>query len=69
MEPQMIASNLIRKYFSAYESKDRRALEELLSDEFTFTSPLDDHINRTTYFERCWPKQRENSRFSDREAF
>jgi ketosteroid isomerase-like protein len=38
MEPQMIASNLIRKYFSAYESKDRRALEELLSDDHFYQS-------------------------------
>ena len=46
---------LIQKYFRAYESKDRAQLEALLCDDFTFTSPLDDGINRTEYFERCWP--------------
>ena len=30
-------------------------MEELLSDDFTFTSPYDDHIDRTPHFERCWP--------------
>lgn len=30
-------------------------MEELLSDDFIFTSPLDDKINRATYFLRCWP--------------
>lgn len=30
-------------------------MEDLLSDDFTFTSPRDDHIDRTTYFKRCWP--------------
>ncbi len=48
-------AELVRKYFAAYESKDRNALEELLSDAFTFNSPLDDHISKADYFERCWP--------------
>ena len=57
MEPQRrrSTSHLVRSSFAAYESKDRKALEELLSDDFRFTSPLDDHIDRKTYFERCWP--------------
>ena len=48
-------SKLVRKCFAAYESKDREALEVLLSDDFTFSSPLDDNISREKYFERCWP--------------
>jgi ketosteroid isomerase-like protein len=48
-------SNLVRNYFSSYESKDRKALEDLLSDDFSFSSPFDDHINKTDYLERCWP--------------
>jgi len=49
------ASDLVRRYFAAYETKDREAIATLLSDDFTFTSPYDDHIDRKTYFERCWP--------------
>ena len=48
-------SDLVRKYYSAYETKDRAALEKLLSDDFTFSSPLDDRIDRAAYFKRCWP--------------
>jgi ketosteroid isomerase-like protein len=48
-------ADLIGRYFAAYESKDRAALEALVADDFHFTSPRDDHINRQTYFERCWP--------------
>jgi ketosteroid isomerase-like protein len=48
-------SDLVRNYFSAYESKDRETVEGLLADDFTFTSPLDDRIGREKYFERCWP--------------
>jgi ketosteroid isomerase-like protein len=55
MESHDSPSDLIRKCFAAYESKDRKAIEELLSADFTFTSPLDDHIDRATYFKRCWP--------------
>lgn len=48
-------AELVRKYFYAFESKDRQTVEELLADDFTFTSLLDDHISRAKYFERCWP--------------
>jgi hypothetical protein len=48
-------SELVRAYFAAYESKDRSAVERLLSDDFTFTSPYDDRIDRRAYFDRCWP--------------
>ncbi len=48
-------SEVIRQCFHAYEIKDRSILERLLSDEFTFSSPEDDRINKETYFERCWP--------------
>lgn len=55
MEQHNSVSDLVRKCFAAYESKDQKAIEELLSDDFTFSSPLDDHIDKTTYLQRCWP--------------
>jgi ketosteroid isomerase-like protein len=48
-------SDLIRKYFAAFLAKDQQTLEEGLSDDFTFTSPRDDHISKATFFERCLP--------------
>ena len=48
-------SNIVRAYFGAYESENRELAEQLLADDFTFTSPNDDAIDRATYFERCWP--------------
>jgi ketosteroid isomerase-like protein len=62
-------SDLIRKYYSSYESKDRKSLEDLLSDDFTFSSPLDDHISRTTYFQRCWPNSETISVFHIEKLF
>jgi len=46
---------LVRDCYGAYESGDRRVVEELLSDDFTFYSPADVGIDRARYFERCWP--------------
>jgi ketosteroid isomerase-like protein len=46
---------LARDAYGAYVSGDRRVLEELLSDDLTFYSPADVGIDRTQYFERCWP--------------
>jgi ketosteroid isomerase-like protein len=46
---------LARDVYGAYESGDRRVVEEILSDDFTFYSPADVGIGRSTYFERCWP--------------
>ena len=51
----MDAAEQIRSYYHAYETGDRAVVEQLLSNEFTFTSPLDDRIDRATYFAKCWP--------------
>ena len=38
--------------------KDRAALEALLASDFHFTSPLDNRLDRKTYFRRCWPNSK-----------
>ncbi len=45
---------IIRAIFAAYLSNDRKVVEDALSDDFRFTSPYDDEIDKATYFERCW---------------
>ena len=62
-------ATLVRRYFSAYESKDRQALEDLLDERFTFSSPLDDRIGRAAYFARCWPNSRTLRRFTVEKIF
>jgi len=46
---------IARAAYEAYVAKDRAAIEKLIADDFHFTSPLDNRINRATYFARCWP--------------
>lgn len=48
-------SELVQQVFAAYRTRDRAALEALLSEDFTFSSPYDDRIGRQEYFARCWP--------------
>jgi ketosteroid isomerase-like protein len=48
-------TNVVRAWFGAYENENREVAEQLLADDFTFTSPNDDAIDKATWFERCWP--------------
>jgi ketosteroid isomerase-like protein len=47
-------SELIRALFAAYRAGDRASVENSFTDDFTFTSPYDDAIDKATYFEHCW---------------
>lgn len=51
-------SKLVRMYFTAYEKKDKRILEELLSEDFQFNSPVDDQLNKEIYMQKCWPSSK-----------
>jgi ketosteroid isomerase-like protein len=53
--PQQSKPDVIHRLFAAYMSKDRAVVENLLADDFTFTSPYDDRIDKAAYFQRCWP--------------
>jgi ketosteroid isomerase-like protein len=46
---------VVRACLQAYVDKDRAAIEKLIADEYRFTSPLDNALDRAAYFERCWP--------------
>lgn len=49
------SADLVRHYFDTWEAADRPALEALLAEDFTFTSPWDDHIDRARFFSHCFP--------------
>jgi len=57
------AVTVTKACFDAYVRKDRAAIELLINDEFHFTSPLDNRIDRKTYFERCWPNSQHITEF------
>lgn len=47
---------LVRQYFEAYDSGDRRKVEPLLCEDFIFTGPEDDYLGKQEFFDRCWPE-------------
>ena len=47
--------SIVRACFEAYAEKDRAAIEALIADDYRFTSPLDNGLDRKAYFEICWP--------------
>src|SRR5438477_2898168 len=62
-------AKLIRSYFTAYESGDRKVIEDGFADDFTFTSPYDDAIDKATYFDRCWPNNERIRQFEIERIF
>jgi hypothetical protein len=54
---------VVRGCLEAYVAKDRPAIEALIADDYHFTSPIDNALDRTTYFARCWPNSKTMTRF------
>jgi SnoaL-like protein len=52
---RMINPDVVRECFEGYLTHDRDAAEALIADDFVFTSPQDDHIDRAAFFEHCFP--------------
>src|SRR3984893_18019141 len=50
--------------YEAYVAKDRAAIEALLAENFHFTSPIDNRLDRATYFARCWPNSQRTEGFN-----
>lgn len=49
--------SIVRKYYKLWEQKDWAPLGALLADDFTFTSPQDDHIDLAAFKKNCWGTQ------------
>lgn len=59
--PDMTAEHrrrAIHAVYEAYENDDRDALEQVIAEDFSFTSPYDNAIDREEYFQRCWPNHK-----------
>jgi len=44
--------SVAKRSYRAYVDKDRAAIEQLIAHDFHFSSPLDNRIDRQTYFAR-----------------
>ena len=54
-KPKPDAGKLVRSALKAYVKKDRKLIESVLAPDYHFTSPLDNQLDRDSYFEICWP--------------
>ncbi len=52
---KMTSTQTVRAMFAAYLARDYETAEQLLADDFTFTSPQDDHIDRAAFLRTCFP--------------
>ena len=55
--------DIVRAAFKAYETKDRALIESVIAEDFHFTSPLDNRLDRATYFKVCWPNSQDMEAF------
>lgn len=46
---------IVKEFYKAYANADREFVENIITDDFTFSAPPDPLLTRKTYFERCWP--------------
>ncbi|MFI5486201.1 nuclear transport factor 2 family protein [Micromonospora echinaurantiaca] len=51
----MSNTEVVRALLAAYRNQDLAAADRLLAPDLVFTSPQDDHIDRATYLDRCFP--------------
>ena len=57
----------VREYFAALENHEKDVVENLLDEDFTFTSPSEDHINKDEFLARLWDKQKSITSFEIKE--
>jgi hypothetical protein len=49
--------------YLAFAAGERNAVEEMLGEAFTFSSPVDVGLDRAGYFDRCWPGSGQRQQF------
>jgi ketosteroid isomerase-like protein len=47
-------ADLVRSYFRIFADGDRAMAGRVIADDFHFTSPYDNRIDRAAYFDICW---------------
>jgi ketosteroid isomerase-like protein len=50
-----IRTDAVLLFFAAFHAQDSPAARALVATDFHFTSPQDDHLDRETYFDVCFP--------------
>lgn len=51
----MSNTHIAQACFDAYLAQDQETAGALLADDYVFTSPQDDHIDKDAFLQRCFP--------------
>jgi ketosteroid isomerase-like protein len=51
------SQEIVRNYYAAWDKKDWHPVDIMLAEDFTFSSPLDDHISKSDFKTGCWDTQ------------
>lgn len=47
--------DVVRELQAAFDVQDAEAADRLVADDFTFTSPQDDHLDKAEWLRVCFP--------------
>jgi len=61
--PHADPAAVARASYQAWVDNDREALEALIGEDFRFTSPYDNGLDRAAFFARCWPNAQQITGF------
>jgi ketosteroid isomerase-like protein len=57
-EDNLANEEIVRRWYAAWDNKDLATFNDLLADDFAFSSAAgDDHISKSTFKTRCWDIQ------------
>ena len=57
-EQNLTNEEIVRKWYAAWEKRDWGPVDNLLAENFTFSSAAgDDHISKSTFKTKCWETQ------------
>ena len=62
--PKISARRLAQRSYEAFAAGDRKFFEQHLSEDFTFSSPLDVGLDRSGFFARCWAGAGQGQKFN-----
>jgi hypothetical protein len=49
------AVDVVQSFMTAFQQQDRSAAEHLMAEDFEFTSPQDDHLDKAAWLRICFP--------------
>ncbi|CAN5571211.1 nuclear transport factor 2 family protein [soil metagenome] len=69
MNNNISKTDLIKKFFTAFQNKDKETVENMLSEDLTFISPDNDTFSKKDYMDKCFPFSEDGPLFKFEKIF